>query len=401
MSIKRIVGRTVGTPISTDKLKEELKGMESAESMGIVARIQDSDYLIIHDLPEKTMAKITWKNIASAITSKLERKIFSEGIIDPESGYSATVPELEDDAVIALASDITDALKSYYTSAEVDARISAIPKFSIEVVSTLPTENISATTVYLVISNPGDTSGQLYTEYIYVGGRWEKLGEQTVDLSGYVTTEELMGAVEAALTEAKESGMFDGRGISHAYVNPSGNLMITYVVGGKPPSEVSVGRVVGRGISSMYITEEDGELMVDYDDGDGVNLGRVVGRGIEDVWVEDGNLKLTYVGIDEIFDLGRVEGRGISRAYIDDDGNLWLEYTDGESEMLDHVVGRGVERMYVDDNGDLYVSYTETPDERSYVGHVKGDPYTLTDADKAEMVDLVLNALPTWNGGSY
>lgn len=37
----------------------------------------------------------------------------------------------------------------------------------------------------------------------------------------------------------------------------------------------------------------------------------------------------------------------------------------------------------------------------------KGDPgeqgpaYTLTDADKAEMVNSVLSALPTWNGGAY
>lgn len=29
----------------------------------------------------------------------------------------------------------------------------------------------------------------------------------------------------------------------------------------------------------------------------------------------------------------------------------------------------------------------------------KGDPYVLTEADKAEMVQSVLSALPTYNGG--
>lgn len=31
----------------------------------------------------------------------------------------------------------------------------------------------------------------------------------------------------------------------------------------------------------------------------------------------------------------------------------------------------------------------------------KGDPYTLTEADKQSIVDSVIEALPTWEGGSY
>lgn len=31
----------------------------------------------------------------------------------------------------------------------------------------------------------------------------------------------------------------------------------------------------------------------------------------------------------------------------------------------------------------------------------KGDPYTLTSSDKASIVTDVINALPTWEGGSY
>ena len=79
-------------------------------------------------------------------------------------------------------------LANYYlkgetlTKTEINALVSAIPKFTISVVSSLPTSNISETTVYLVKSG---TSGDLYTEYIYVNNAWEVLGSQKVDLTGY------------------------------------------------------------------------------------------------------------------------------------------------------------------------------------------------------------------------
>lgn len=75
---------------------------------------------------------------------------------------------------------------NFYTKAEVDEKISTIPKFDIKVVSALPTSDISTTTIYLLVSTSSKT-GNLYTEYIYVNSKWEQLGEQTVDLSGYAT----------------------------------------------------------------------------------------------------------------------------------------------------------------------------------------------------------------------
>lgn len=76
-------------------------------------------------------------------------------------------------------------LEHYYKKAEVDSKLSAIPKFKIEVVTKLPTTGISETMVYLLKNAKGEDSN-LYTEYIYVNGKWEKLGEQRVDLSGYL-----------------------------------------------------------------------------------------------------------------------------------------------------------------------------------------------------------------------
>lgn len=74
----------------------------------------------------------------------------------------------------------------------VEKLISNLPKFSIEVVNTLPTENISDTVIYLVKPTPeAAEEGNLYEEFIYVNSIWEKLGTQKLDLSGYYTSEEV------------------------------------------------------------------------------------------------------------------------------------------------------------------------------------------------------------------
>lgn len=80
--------------------------------------------------------------------------------------------------------DILLADGSTTSLAAINEAISSIPKFAIEVVNSLPASG-NATTIYLV---PNQVEGQsnVYTEYIYSNGKWEKLGTQEVDLSGYV-----------------------------------------------------------------------------------------------------------------------------------------------------------------------------------------------------------------------
>ena len=53
-----------------------------------------------------------------------------------------------------------------YTKEEVDNMISAIPKFDIKVVDSLPISDISNTTIYL-LRNSGQETQNLYDEYIY------------------------------------------------------------------------------------------------------------------------------------------------------------------------------------------------------------------------------------------
>ncbi len=114
-------------------------------------------------------------------------------------------------ALTELILKIKTSLQNYYTTSqvytktEVDSLVSAIPKFDIKVVSALPTTNISNSTIYLVTS--GNETNNLYDEFVYANSgteqnptySWEKLGTQTVDLSGYATTSAVNSAISSAL----------------------------------------------------------------------------------------------------------------------------------------------------------------------------------------------------------
>lgn len=69
---------------------------------------------------------------------------------------------------------------------ELKSDISSVPKFKIEVVTELPTSDISTTTLYLVKATTGQSQNE-YSEFIFVNNQWERLGSLGVDLSNYTT----------------------------------------------------------------------------------------------------------------------------------------------------------------------------------------------------------------------
>jgi hypothetical protein len=106
-----------------------------------------------------------------------------------------------------------------YTKQEVNNLCDMIPKFAIEVVSVLPTQDISETTIYLLRDD--EETQDVYQEYIYVNNTWERIGGQRIDLSNYYSKDELngklvnVGAKEPANGERvwfkKGKNLFDGQ----------------------------------------------------------------------------------------------------------------------------------------------------------------------------------------------
>lgn len=100
-----------------------------------------------------------------------------------------------------------------YSKTEVDNIADAIKNSRFEVVATLPTSNIKTNVIYLVPS-ADPKSGNVKDEYINLNGTsagWECIGSTSVDLSGYVTDEELNIALANYTTTTDLTALLAGK----------------------------------------------------------------------------------------------------------------------------------------------------------------------------------------------
>lgn len=162
-----------------------------------------------------------WAKIKANFTNKIEVIKVNGSVqsVAADKSVDITIPaaktklsQLTNDTgfITKAVSDLVNYYKKAetYTKAEVDSKVSAIPKFDIKVVQQLPTTGISKTTIYLV--KTGAQTDNLFTEYIRVADgstdKWEKLGEQKVDLSGYLTKAEAAGTYQPKGDYAQKNG---------------------------------------------------------------------------------------------------------------------------------------------------------------------------------------------------
>lgn len=81
-----------------------------------------------------------------------------------------------------------------YTKDEVAALIGAIQQFHYEIAaSTSAVTDPSNNVLYLI--GPTGTGADKYEEYVYANNTWTKIGDTSIDLSGYVTTQALNAAL--------------------------------------------------------------------------------------------------------------------------------------------------------------------------------------------------------------
>lgn len=117
------------------------------------------------DYQNSTIDKRTWLNTVA---------------YTPTADYNAATKKYVDDSITTAIGDIVS--------------------FGVEVVTELPTENISTSTVYMIpSSNPQEMNIQ--EEYIYTEHGWEMIGSTQLDLAGYYASDEevwniLMGVEE-------------------------------------------------------------------------------------------------------------------------------------------------------------------------------------------------------------
>ena len=91
-----------------------------------------------------------------------------------------------------------------YTKEEVQLLIGRISSLELIKVDKLPTENIKTSAIYLV-PNEQSEENNIYTEYLYMDGKWEIIGTTTVDLSQYALKTEIPTKLSQLINDASYS----------------------------------------------------------------------------------------------------------------------------------------------------------------------------------------------------
>lgn len=181
---------------------------------------------------DKAYMRIDWKNkdVSKSTpinATNLNRMDEALDVIDNRVVELDSIASSADSKSTQVASDLEEYETSNDAALEVLRQaISSIPKFEIKVVETLPTENISPTTVYLVPnSSPSETD--MYDEWIYANSKWEHLGSQTIDLSGYM--QKTGGTFTGNVTFSECGLIFNDGNTNNANIGEDGSATFTGV----------------------------------------------------------------------------------------------------------------------------------------------------------------------------
>ena len=107
-----------------------------------------------------------------------------------------TVKEHAENLVIHVTQEDKDLWNATLDNAKSFAQelFNRLTSFEIIKCTQLPTEDIKTMTIYFLQIDP--EQDDLYEEYMYIDGKWEKIGNTRIDLSDYVTKTMLQSAVD-------------------------------------------------------------------------------------------------------------------------------------------------------------------------------------------------------------
>lgn len=272
-------------------------------------------------------------------TNKTNIQANTDNIATVSGNVTALTSDLE-----AVRSDLNSLSGNTYTKAETDAKIAAIDVNVFEMVTELPTENINPNKIYLV---PSQTTGEtnVYTEYTYKNGAWEKLGEYKadVDLSPYAfkaDVEALSGTVGDNERVTAEALYKLNSGLTETKNSLSGYATTAVTTALRNDVDAISGTV--SGLSDTYYTKvNDLTIGKDEENNPMVKLDiRSEGQIVKTVAADKGGfaVKMATDGADEHYNVGGLgnDEMGVrKREYFegdtttDEELGVWLNYYDG------------------------------------------------------------------------
>ncbi|MBQ7579892.1 MAG: hypothetical protein IJU39_01135 [Clostridia bacterium] len=188
-----------------------------------------------------------------------------------KSGTIALTDDLPDvsDFITSSVNDLVNYYKKSetYTQSEVNALINALTSVNFQVVQSLPTQDVSASTIYLL---PRSTSelANVYDEYIFVSNNWEKIGTTEADLTNYYTKTQSDAkyvdlSSEQTLSGAKKwlAGIVFTVQIDKGSDADGGSVTLTKLDGSVPTTTLyKAGAIVNKGKTLTLPSAADGTV---------------------------------------------------------------------------------------------------------------------------------------------
>lgn len=171
------------------------------ELLSVIGRNSDNVILIGHvKAPDLVFA---FNNTAVRMTTLAAQGSLAETAYQkPQSGIPASdiangvIPDVSQ-FITRSVNDLVNYYKKSetYTQSEVNALIGSIQKFHFEIYPSLQDITTPATNVLYLIGPTGSGSDK-YEEYVYVNSTPKKIGDTSIDLSNYITTQALNSALQ-------------------------------------------------------------------------------------------------------------------------------------------------------------------------------------------------------------
>ena len=177
-------------PVSV--VKSDIATIDFTDHQGVIyyEDVEDPDAII-----PITDVMLDGKNIVSGSVAYLPK-------------YPSKTSDLENNSNF-ITNSVNNLINYYlksevYTKEEVQSLIGRISSLELIKVDKLPTENIKTSAIYLVPKEQSEVDN-IYTEYIYMDGRWEIIGDTSVDLSQYALKTEIPTKLSQLTNDANYS----------------------------------------------------------------------------------------------------------------------------------------------------------------------------------------------------
>lgn len=140
---------------------------------------------------------------------RVDQLIATAGTVQTVAGVS---PISGDVPVASLQTAL--GFSNYYTKTQVDSLIGAINQFHYEIYASLPSSG-QGNVLYLI--GPTGSGADKYEEYVYANNSWTKIGDTTLDLSGYM--------LSSSFTAANIKNTLGNTAVNRASADSSGNTI--------------------------------------------------------------------------------------------------------------------------------------------------------------------------------